>query len=141
MSRRVLNASCLCSEKWLLDYRSLCLSWVQWLFGKGEKNKNNEKQTSIRWATKRQVCEEPLRQSLFVCGQGCLSLCAFWDVEEKESCTMVQQSESFPNCYGDPQILLLLIALDNLMLLFNIYFSLVLSGLLETKMCDISHHR
>lgn len=52
-----------------------------------------------------------------------LFLCAFWDVEEKEdeekeSCTMVQQSDSFLNCYGDPQILLLLIALDN----FNVTF-------------------
>ena len=50
----------------------------------------------------------------------CVSGCGGAEKEDKgkESCTTVQQSDSFPNCYGDPQILLLLIAFDN----FNVTF-------------------
>lgn len=50
----------------------------------------------------------------------CVSGCRGEEKEDKgkESCTTVQQYDSFPNCYGDPQILLYLIALDNFDVMF-----------------------
>lgn len=140
MSRRVLNASCLCSEKWLLDYRSPCLSWVQWLFGKGGavwKNKQalGERQTGRSWgAAEGEAC---VRTG--VRAPACASARGEQGKEDegKESCTAAQRSDSSPNCYGDPKILWLLIAPGNFNVSFYICSSLALGGLLESKMGQI----
>lgn len=65
--------------------------------------------------------------------------------EGKESCAAARQTDSSPDCYGDPEILSLLIAPGNFHVSFYICFSLALGGLLETQMRqipnpNISHH-
>lgn len=64
------------------------------------------------------------RHSVCVCAGVCVPACGLGcggeekEDEGEESCASVRQPDSFPNCYGDPQIFLLLIALDN----FNVTF-------------------
>lgn len=47
----------------------------------------------------------------------CPGLCREGRMKRKP-CTVMWQPDSFPNCYGDPQILSLLIALDNFSVTF-----------------------